>query len=251
MFHQLAMGRRQEIPIVEKSRTSIIIPTLEEEGALGSLAKSLRAILAPQPGAEQSEVEILLADGGSKDGTVAKARALGWQVIESPKRGRGPQMNAGAAQASGEILIFLHADTHLPLDALAQIEEALKNPRILGGNFSLVFAGETWESRWLTRLYPLLRLGGMCYGDSAFFVRRSVFESVGGYCEYPLFEDCDLYRRLRRQGRFVRLPARASTSSRRFAGRFFRTFALWSLLQVLYWLGVSPHRLAKLYRPFR
>jgi len=230
---------------------SIIIPALQEEGAIESLAESLRAILSLRPGTEQRQVEILLVDGGSEDGTVAKARALGWKVIESPKRGRGPQMNAGAALASGEILVFLHADTHLPQDALGQIEQALGDPQILGGNFSLVFTGETWESRWLTRLYPFLRLGGMCYGDSAFFMRRAVFESVGGYREYPLFEDCDLYRRLRRRGRFVRLPARASTSSRRFAGRFFRTFALWSLLQVLYWLGVSPHRLARLYRPFR
>ncbi|MFZ4626924.1 MAG: TIGR04283 family arsenosugar biosynthesis glycosyltransferase [Blastocatellia bacterium] len=242
------MGRT---PIIKKSRLSIIIPTLEEEAAIRSLAESLRALLTPQPGSEESEVEILLADGGSKDGTVPKARALGWKVIESPQRGRGPQMNSGAARASGEILVFLHADTHLPPNALVRIEEALKDPQILGGNFSLVFAGETWESRWLTRLYPLLRLGGMCYGDSAFFVRRAVFESIGGYREYPIFEDCDLYRRLRRQGKFVRVPAKASTSSRRFAGRFFRTFALWSLLQVLYWLGVSPHRLAKLYRPFR
>jgi rSAM/selenodomain-associated transferase 2 len=248
MFHQPAMGRTH----TKKSQVSIIIPTLQEERALESLAESLQTVLADGPGSgTRREVEILIADGGSEDGTVARARALGWKVVLSPMRGRGPQMNAGAARASGEIFVFLHADTHLPPDALPQIEFALTDPQVLGGNFSLVFAGETWESRWLTRLYPLLRLGGMCYGDSAFFVRRAAFESAGGYREYPLFEDCDLYRRLRRKGHFVRLPARASTSSRRFAGRFFRTFALWSWLQILYWLGVSPHRLARLYRPWR
>jgi rSAM/selenodomain-associated transferase 2 len=231
-----------------KRPISIIIPTLQEEQALGALWESFREMGAYHGG---HRVEILLADGGSEDRTAELARAWGWEVVACPRRGRGSQMNAGARRASGEILLFLHADTHLPPEALPLIERVLEDPRVLGGNFSLVFAGETWEARWLTRLYPLLRLGGMCYGDSAFFMRRSAFESVGGYREYPLFEDCDLYQRLRRMGQFVRLPARAITSSRRFTGRFFRTFALWSILQALYWLGVSPHQLGKFYRPFR
>ena len=121
----------------------------------------------------------------------------------------------------------------------------------LPGNFSLIFDGETSEARLLTWLYPLLRLGGMCYGDSALFIRRSIFEQLGRYREYPIFEDCDLYRRMRKVGKFVRLNAAAVTSSRRFEGRFVRTFALWAMLQILYWLGVDPNRLARWYKPLR
>jgi GT2 family glycosyltransferase len=160
-------------------------------------------------------------------------------------------MNAAARLARGEALLFLHADTRLPADALALIEAALAQPEVCGGNFSLIFDGQTWGARILTRLYPWLRLGGMCYGDSGFFVRRGVFEAVGGFRDLPIFEDCDLYARLRRKGRFARLAARATTSARRFEGRFLRTFALWAMLQMLYWLGVSPRRLDRFYKPVR
>lgn len=160
-------------------------------------------------------------------------------------------MNAGAQVANGDVLLFLHADTKLPENALAMIETLLQDQRVCGGNFSLAFDGEAREARLLTKLYPLLRLGGMCYGDSAIFIRRNVFERLGGYRDYPIFEDCDLYRRMKRTGTFVRLPAVAVTSSRRFEGRFVRTFALWATMQVLYWLGVDPNRLARWYKPLR
>jgi hypothetical protein len=149
------------------------------------------------------------------------------------------------------VLIFLHADTRLPANALALVEKAFADARVCGGNFGLIFDGSTLGARVLTMIYPLLRIGGMCYGDSALFVRRRLFEESGGYRDYPIFEDCDLYRRLRRKGRFVRLPAQATTSSRRFEGRFVRTFAFWSVLQILYWLGVDPKRLGRLYKPIR
>jgi rSAM/selenodomain-associated transferase 2 len=221
---------------------SIIIPTLNEAATIREAAAALEAL--------SGEKEIIIADGGSADQTVEMARACGLQVIGAP-RGRGQQMNAAARVARGGVLLFLHADTRLPADALKIIEGALQQPEVCGGNFSLVFDGRTWGARALTRLYPLLRWGGMCYGDSAIFVRRSVFEAMGGYRLIPLFEDCDLYARLRRAGRFVRLPAQARTSSRRFEGRFLRTFALWSMLQVLYWLGINPHRLDRAYKPIR
>jgi len=160
-------------------------------------------------------------------------------------------MNAGARAATGEALLFLHADTRLPDGALQLIEKALLDPKVCGGNFSLVFDGGSREAHLLTKIYPLLRMGGMCYGDSAIFVRRRVFDALGGYRDYPIFEDCDLYRRMRRAGKFVRLPVSAITSSRRFEGRFVRTFALWSLMQMLYWLGVDPNRLNRLYQSRR
>jgi rSAM/selenodomain-associated transferase 2 len=221
---------------------SIIIPTLNESTTIRQAADSLAGL--------RGEFEVIVADGGSTDGTVEIARECGLCVITSP-RGRGQQMNAGARRSRGDVLLFLHADTRLPDLALRLIGEALEDTKVCGGHFSLIFDGGTPEARMLTKIYPLLRAGGMCYGDSAIFTRRRVFESIGGYRDYPIFEDCDLYRRLRRLGEFVRLPACAMTSSRRFEGRFFRTFALWSVMQLLYWLGVDPNLLHHLYKPLR
>lgn len=221
---------------------SIIIPTFNEAAAIRKLAAAL-AKLCGSP-------EIIVADGGSQDETVRLARECGLRVIESP-RGRGPQMNAAAQVVTGDVLLFLHADTRLPDDGLAMIEAAIEDSKVCGGNFSLKFDGHTREARLLTKLYPLLRLGGMCYGDSAIFVRRSVFEQLGGYRDYPIFEDCDLYRRMKSLGRFVRLEACATTSSRRFEGRFIRAFTLWAAMQALYWMGANPNLLDRLYKPLR
>jgi rSAM/selenodomain-associated transferase 2 len=226
----------------KNSLVSIIVPTLNEATTMRDLAAAL--------GRVRGEFEVIVCDGGSADATVETARQCGLRVIEAP-RGRGSQMNAGARSAEGETLLFLHADTRLPEDALTLVADALTDDRVCGGNFSLIFGGDTREARLLTRIYPFLRLGGMLYGDSAIFVRRRVFDRLDGYREYPIFEDCDFYRRMRRLGRFVRLNAYATTSSRRFEGRFIRTFALWSLMQVLYWLGVNPNLLNRLYKPLR
>ncbi len=221
---------------------SIIIPVLNEARLIPTLTASLDLLSGP--------FEIVLADGGSTDDTVALAQSCGLPIVVAP-RGRGAQMNAGAAAAKGDALLFLHADTCLPENALALIEDALQAPEVGGGNFNLRFAGDSWGATALTRIYPLLRRLGLVYGDSAIFVLRSAFETVGGYRDLPLFEDCDLYQRLRRQGRFVRLSEYATTSARRFEGRFLRTFAHWVMLQLLYWLGVAPQRLAQMYRIVR
>ena len=226
----------------KNSLISIIVPTLNEVTTMRDLAASL--------GRLRGEFEVIVCDGGSADATVEIARQCGLRVIEA-QRGRGPQMNAGARLAKGEAMLFLHADTRLPEDAPALVAGALADDRVCGGNFRLAFGGDSRGARLLTRIYPFLRLGGMLYGDSAIFVRRGVFDRLGGYREYPIFEDCDLYRRMRRLGRFVRLNACATTSSRRFEGRFIRTFALWSLMQVLYWVGVNPNLLNRLYKPLR
>lgn len=221
---------------------SIIIPTLNEETVIRDLIASLDRL--------SGDFEVIVADGGSQDETVALLRQCGLRVIETT-RGRGKQMNAGAQTATGDVLLFLHADTRLPEGALAKIEGLLKDERVCGGNFSLTFDGASRIAWLLTKLYPLLRLGGMCYGDSAIFVRRIVFEQLGGYRDYPIFEDSDLYRRMRSVGKFVRLRVAAVTSSRRFEGRFVRTFALWATMQILYWLGVDPNRLNRWYKPLR
>jgi rSAM/selenodomain-associated transferase 2 len=217
---------------------SIIIPTLNEEKVIRELAASITGL----PG----NFEVIVADGGSVDKTVEIAGECGLRAINAP-RGRGAQMNAGAAWARGDVLLFLHADTRLPHETFRLIELVLRDSRVSGGNFSLLFDGGTRAAKILSKIYPLLRFGGMCYGDSAIFTRRNIFESLGGYRDYPIFEDIDLYRRLNRAGKFKKLKATAITSSRRFEGRFIRTFALWSILQILYWLGVAPRQLYKIY----
>ncbi len=230
-------------PTISKNiPVSIIVPTLNEASMMLDLVESFSRL--------KGEFEVIVCDGGSSDATVEMARQCGLQVI-STDRGRGRQMNAGAELAKGETLLFLHADTRLPENALALVTAALADENVCGGNFSLTFGGGTREARLLTGLYPILRLGGMLYGDSAIFVRRGVFKGLSGYRDYSIFEDCDLYRRMRRVGKFVRLDARATTSSRRFEGRFIRTFALWSVMQVLFWLGVNPNLLNRIYKPLR
>ena len=221
---------------------SIVIPVLNEARLIHTTVTSLNRL--------RGQFEVIVVDGGSTDETVTLAESCGLPVIVAP-RGRGQQMNAGAAVTKGDALLFLHADTHLPENALELIEAALQTPDVGGGNFNLRFAGATHGAKVLTCIYPLLRYFGLIYGDSAIFVRRNVFEAVGGYREIPLFEDADLYRRLREKGLFVRLSKYAVTSARRFEGRFWRTFGLWALLQGLYWVGIAPHRLARLYQVVR
>jgi rSAM/selenodomain-associated transferase 2 len=222
---------------------SIIIPALNEARVIGETADA-----AARAG---GAVEVIVVDGGSADGTAEAARTRGARVVNSP-RGRGAQMHAGALAARGDVFWFLHADTLAPIDAAECIERALRDPRAVGGNFRIRFDGASGAARFLTWLYPRLRLLGLAYGDSGFFVRRSAYERAGGFKPYPIFEDLDLLRALWRQGRFVQAESCVVTSSRRFEGRSFAlAFARWSLLQGLYWLGVSPHTLARLYAPIR
>jgi len=223
-------------------RVSVIIPTLNEEIALPRLLAALRLMNDP--------VEIVVADGGSSDRTAdISTSADHWA---STAKGRGLQQCAGAAMATGEVLWFLHADSIPNANAVAAINRALSNPATLGGNFTLRFDGHGPAARTLSRIYPLLRPLGLCYGDSGIFVRREIYEAIGGFRPLPLFEDVDLVRRLRRAGRFERLSCVINTSCRRFEHRnFLGMFAQWTVLQILYWLGVSPDWLARCYAPIR
>lgn len=226
----------------EAAKLSVVIPALDEARDIGATLDA-----AARAGAW----ELIVADGGSADGTAEVARARGARVVTSA-RGRGAQMRAGALASRGDVLWFLHADTLAPPDAGRRIDEALRDARAVGGNFRVRFDGRSGAARFLTWLYPRLRLLGLAYGDSAFFVRRAAYERAGGFKPFPIFEDLDLLRALRRQGRFVQADACVVTSSRRFEGRSFAlAFARWSLLQALYWLGVSPHALARLYAHVR
>lgn len=225
------------------SSISVIIPTLNEEAALPHTLARLR-------GLQGFPHEIIIADGGSTDRTVEIATHFGATVVTAP-RGRGPQQHRGALAASGDVLWFLHADTLPPSDALVVMEAALTDPQVIGGHFRLRFTGSSFAARFVTGYQFLLRRLRLIYGDTAIFLRSAAYLRSGGFAALPLFDDLELTRRVRRYGRFTTVPAAVTTSSRRFEGKLARTLLQWTLLQTLYELGVSPKRLATLYRHLR
>ncbi len=159
--------------------TSIILPTLNEEAQIEKTLSALAQL--------RGEVEVLVADGGSDDETVACASACGARVLRCP-RGRGSQMHIAATESRGDILWFLHADTVPPPQALERITTALAATDVVGGAFALEFSGRSFAARQMTWVYPRLRRLGLSYGDSGLFIRRSVYDRIGGYAAYPLFE---------------------------------------------------------------
>jgi len=221
------------------ARLAVIVPTLDEEASIGATLDRLRTMTGVDA--------IVVVDGGSTDDTVRRARDRGVRVIEAAETGRGPQLAAGAEAtgAEADIYWFVHADTLVPIDGPARLREACARPGTVGGHFRIRFDGPSRAAAFLTWLYPRLALLDLRYGDSAYFVRRDVYERVGGFDRRrAIFEDLDLLRRLRRHGRFVRLDAEVVTSSRRFEGRFFPAVLFrWGLMQVVYWLGLAPTRM--------
>lgn len=215
-------------------RLSVVIPALNESEGIRDCLVALTRVER-----NGSTVELLVSDGGSADTTPQVARDGGARVVEAP-RGRGPQMNAGAAAATGDVLLFLHADTRLPDDGFEKIDAALENPRVAGGAFHLGIAGRGWFYRFTARNANIRsKLVGAPYGDQAFFVRRSAFEALGGYRNLAHCEDLDFIRRLRKQGRVVIVPAAVSTSARRWEkhGRTWVTVRN-GLLFFKFWLGL-------------
>jgi rSAM/selenodomain-associated transferase 2 len=213
---------------------SIIIPVYNEADSIADTISAVKEL--PHIG------EVIVVDGQSSDATATIAEDSGAIV----------QLAAGAKTAQGQVFWFLHADTRPEPGTSAKIVGALADDRNVGGNFQLRFDGVSLASRFMTWLYPKLRMIGLVYGDSAIFVRRDVYERVGGFKPIPLFEDLDLIRRLRREGKMSQVTGFVTTSSRRFEGRsFVLIFARWAGLQVLYWLGVSPYRLSRLYPSIR
>jgi rSAM/selenodomain-associated transferase 2 len=221
---------------------SIIIPTLNGEHSLSSLLDALR-----QQGADH---EVIVVDGGSRDRTLDIARDHGVRTLFS-RPGRGAAICAGAAAAHGEVLFFLHADSMLPPRALARINETLNaDANIVGGNFRLVFDGETLFSRWLTEFCAWIRPLGHYYGGSGIFVRHSVYDALGGFRPIPVMEDWEFVRRLERFGRTacIKDPPLITSSSVSRSVLLWKIVYGWVRLHVLYWLGASPDRLAEIYR---
>ena len=222
---------------------TVVIPTLNEAG---TIRKALASVLS------ESDVEAIVADGGSTDETVALAQGLAHRVIESPA-GRAIQMNAGAKGARGEILLFLHADTVLPPGWAVTVRESLSDPGVVGGAFDLEIASASPNLSRIAKIANLRsRLTRVPYGDQAVFVRREVFERLGGYPEIPIMEDVAFGRRLKRAGRLSFLPLAARTSARRWEaeGLIYTTVRNWALV-LLFLAGISPERLSRWYRIVR
>ena len=226
-------------------RLSIIMPVLNEETILEHQLLHLKKLC------EQYECELLIVDGGSQDQTVAIAEKYG-HVIRAA-RGRAAQMNAGAATANGEALLFLHADTQLPPDAFRAIERALQAPDVVGGAFQICFNCDQWSYRLVASVTNLRsRLRKSFTGDQAYFIRASSFRAIGGYPEQPLMEDLEIVVRLKAIGNFVLLPQYVITSARRHTrlGLLPSVLFMW-YLRVLYTFGTSPARLQRMYRDIR
>jgi rSAM/selenodomain-associated transferase 2 len=220
---------------------SIVVPVLNEAAVLPDLLDRLANL--------DGRWEIVVCDGGSTDATpdIAETHAARPTLIRAP-RGRAAQMNAGAAAARGETLLFLHADTTLPEHAYSELVRAIGDPTVLGGNFALRFDGGDRFSRVLGAWYALQRRARVYYGDSAIWLRRETFDRLGGFRALAIMEDYDLVRRLERSGRTACLHGPAITSARRWRRLGLpRTIASWVLIRWLFIAGASPARLARLY----
>jgi len=236
---------------------SVIIPTLNESTQLPETLKRVRASLG------QSD-EIIVADSGSEDDTREIAVRDGARVVRC-HRGRGVQLKAGAGAATGDILLFLHADTHLPADAADLIRRSLESPNVLGGNFVLRFDAPGLLPQLFAAVYNARsRRSRLFYGDSAIFIRRTVFDAVGGYPEAALMEDWAFCLALRAEARrrnpdlplsqtLPLLETPVITSARRFHGKrglAWRMVGVWMLLHLLYVCGARSEALEQwLYPP--
>jgi rSAM/selenodomain-associated transferase 2 len=222
---------------------SIIIPVLNEEATIGAVLAHLKEL--------EDNCEVIVVDGGSDDATVDIAREHA--TVLTSQRGRAQQMNHGASVATGEIFLFLHADTLLPRRALSLIAEAMSQPSVVGGRFRVHLDGSRRVFRIVEGAINLRdRLFRGFTGDQAIFVRASVFRKLGGYRQVPLMEDLDLATRLCREGPVVRLSQAVTTSARRWEkdGVLRTVLRMW-VLRYLYVLGVSPSVLKRFYSETR
>ena len=227
---------------------SIVIPTLNEARTIET---TLRLTL------ERGFEDLIVVDGGSTDGTAALIKAMTAHMqsirLMSSAPGRARQLNAGAATVVGDVLLFLHADSHLPPNAKESIEQALADPGVVGGRFDVRFDSPSmWGSVISAFMNVRSRITRIATGDQAIFVRRAIFERLGGFSDIPIMEDVDFSSRLKRAGRTAAICDPVMTSFRRWErkGPVSTILLMWSL-RFLYWIGVSPHRLARFYAAVR
>ena len=239
----LAVWHRALTPTLEaleKKRLSIIIPTLNEAG-------NIKETIIPLQ--KSKEVEIVVVDGGSRDNTVELARSLGARVLLTDAS-KAVQMNAGAAESVGDVLLFLHADTRLPADFDAKVMAAVNQNGFCAGAFSLGIDAQVRGLRFIERVANWRSsFFLMPYGDQALFVSRDLFNKIGGFPDFPIMEDFELIRRLRRKGKISILPESVRTSPRRYLN--FGILKTWFLNQIIiaaYFMGIAPERLARWYR---
>lgn len=229
-------------------KISAIIPTFNEELTIEKTLAAISRLVNVD--------EIIIVDGGSTDKTVQLTenyeKIKETKLVRLDQANRGVQLHEGTKHADGDIFWFIHADTRPKQGSAEQIKKHLRFDEIVGGNFEIIFSGDKFWARFLTWLYPQLLSLGLVYGDSAFFVRRTIYQEIGGFRDYPIFEDVDLYKRLKKKGRFVLIHMPVTTSSRRFDDHsFVWTFTKWSIRQLLYWVGVPPKTLGKTYKQIR
>ena len=223
------------------SHLSIVVPVLDEASGIGATLESLREL-------RLRGCEVVVVDGGSRDATREIAAPLADRVVESP-RGRAAQMNAGARAASGDILLFLHADTRLPPGADQSARLGMRRTGARWGRFDVTIAGATPMLRLVARsMNARSRMTGIATGDQAIFARRDAFEAVGGFPEIPLMEDIALSKRLKRVSPPLCLRERVVTSGRRWERHgTLRTILLMWRLRLAFALGADPRRLARDY----
>jgi len=220
---------------------SIVMPVLNEAGHLDATLEALAPL-------QQHGVELIVVDGGSDDDTLDKARRYATTVCVSP-RGRARQMNTGAAEAHGDVLLFLHADTQLPPDADRLVAQAIARGAVWG-RFDVTIQGQSALLPVVAALMNIRsRWTGIATGDQALFVQRDVFQHLGGFPDQPLMEDIELSRRLCRLSRPACLRPKVTTSGRRWdtRGAWPTIFLMWRL-RWRYWRGESAEELARQYR---
>jgi rSAM/selenodomain-associated transferase 2 len=226
------------------NKLSVIVPMFNEAA---TIASTLRAIRDSAP-----DAEIVVVDGGSIDASVEIARPLCDSVIDAP-RGRALQMNAGARASHGDALVFVHADTIVPSTFAADIASALSDPAVVGGRFDVKLDDSSLPYRIIGAMISLRsRISRTATGDQAIFVRRDVFDRLGGFPELELCEDLEFSRRLKRAGRVACLRARVTTSARRWSrdGVVRTVIRMW-LIRAMYLIGVPPARLKRMYSDTR
>ena len=224
-------------------KVSIIVPTLNEELVLGNTLTQIQQL---------SPHELIVSDGGSNDYTYRIADRFSHRVITG-SAGRALQMNAGANEATGDLLLFLHADSRIEPESYRKMLEYMKNPKWIGGAFTLYIESGKWSLKLIALLANIRsKYFGLAYGDQGFFVRKEVFKDMNGFSPIPICEDLDFYYRLRKKGSVILLKEKAHTSPRRWTneGIFFTTVRNF-IVAVLFGLGFPLHILTKWYLAIR